>query len=100
VTRFVDHGSGSGRIVIRPTNGGVGLCVKGVLDDTASRALLDAVEAALEDSDRVLVEVDVAGELTRETIRNLAACASRGARVHFTRPAHDSNLRSPNGLLR
>jgi hypothetical protein len=86
--------------VIRSTNGGVGLRVQGVLDDTASRALLDAVEAALEDSDPVLVEVDVTGALTRETIRNLAACASRGARLCLTRPGGDSNPRSSRGSLR
>jgi ribosomal protein S5 len=90
MTAFVDGRAGSGRIVIRPTAGGVGLRVNGVLDDTASRALLDAVDAALEDGDAVLVEVDVADGLTRETIRNLAACASRGARVRFTRRGRDS----------
>jgi len=80
--------------MIQSRNGGVGLCVKGILDDTASRALLDAIEAALADSDPVLVDVDMTDGLTRETIRNLAACASRGARVRFNRPGRDSS-RSP-----
>jgi hypothetical protein len=86
MTTDLGHAKGRGAIVVQPTSGGVGMRVEGVLDEIASRALLDAVEAALEGSEAVRVEVVVTDGLSRETIRNLAACASRGARLRFNRP--------------
>jgi hypothetical protein len=85
ISTDLGHAKRSAGIVVQPTSGGVGMRVEGVLDELASRALLDAVEAARQAGEAVLVEVEVPDGLSRETIRNLAACASRGARLRFNR---------------
>jgi hypothetical protein len=63
------------------------MTVSGRLDETGSRALLDAVAAAIDDRGAVIVELEVTEGLCGETIRNLAACASRGALLCF-HPTH------------
>lgn len=67
--------------------------VTGCLDETGSRALLDAVEAAIEVRDAVVVELDATEALSGETLRNLAACASRGALLRFNRTVGDRETR-------
>jgi hypothetical protein len=71
------------KVTIRPRPDGVEMRVEGHLDDCGSRALLDAVEAAVGEQDSVVVLLDARQPCSGEAIRNLAACAARGALLRF-----------------
>jgi hypothetical protein len=77
------------KVTIRPRPDGVDMRVEGHLDDCASRALLDAVEAAVAERDSVVIVLDARQPFSGEAIRNLAACAARGALLRFNPPDSD-----------
>jgi anti-anti-sigma regulatory factor len=75
--------SGAAVMTIQTKTDGVSITVQGQLDDMSGRALRDAVEAALVADGRVVVDLEGSDGFSSQAIRELAACAHRGALLRF-----------------